>query len=59
MILLVPLDVSNTWIDGGMDMKTFWYIILMVNAILLFFVLPVGMWFYEAADESIVSSLTQ
>ena len=35
-------------------MKTFWYIILMVNAILLFFVLPVGMWFYEAADESIV-----
>ena len=36
-------------------MKTFWYIILMVNAILIFFVLPAGMWFYEAEDENWVS----
>ena len=55
MFLLVPLDVANTRNNGGLDMKSFWYTILMTSAIFIFIVLPTAMFFYEAEGDAMVS----
>jgi hypothetical protein len=48
---MLPLDVTNVTTDGGLDMKTFWYIVYMTLAIMVFFVYPFSLFFYEQDEE--------
>jgi len=52
---MVPLDVSNTRYDGGMNMKGFWYGVLMTIAIFIFIILPPTFLFYESEGLGMVS----
>jgi hypothetical protein len=51
MLLMVPLDVSNARIGGSMDMKNFWYSMLMITSIFIFLIIPVMMFWSESAEE--------
>lgn len=54
---MLPLDVSNTRGDAGLDMKTFWYTIYCLIAVFVFLVLPFSLFFYETEGDEIVSLL--
>lgn len=49
-LLLVPLDVSNTLADGGIDMPTFYTIVYIIVLVYLLGLSPFTMFFYES-DE--------
>ena len=51
LILMVPLDVSNTRYDGGLDMVTFWEIIFLVIALMTIFLIPFFIFLYETDEE--------
>jgi LMBR1 domain-containing protein 1 len=54
--LLVPLDVANesALIPGGLDMKSFWYLIYIVVLVFICILLPFALFFYETdGDEGI------
>lgn len=62
-VLLLPLDVGNrtglvgcgVWNDdcGGLDMRVAWQFVYMIIAILVVFVFPFGIFYYEADDEGL------
>eukprot|EP00357_Protocruzia_adherens_P006001 CAMPEP_0115005264 /NCGR_PEP_ID=MMETSP0216-20121206/19751_1 /TAXON_ID=223996 /ORGANISM="Protocruzia adherens, Strain Boccale" /LENGTH=499 /DNA_ID=CAMNT_0002371523 /DNA_START=100 /DNA_END=1599 /DNA_ORIENTATION=+ len=51
-VLLLPLDVSNTRHNGGLDMTFFWILIYIIIAIFVFFLIPFTMFYYETDDEA-------
>lgn len=53
MVLLLPLDVANARTNGGLDMKSFWYTLLMTTCIWIFLILPTAMFFYESEGDKI------
>ena len=51
-VLLLPLDVSNSrGQGGGIDMKTFWFIVYMLSAIWLFIIIPFMKNYLEADED--------
>jgi hypothetical protein len=48
--LMLPLDVANNHFypnSGGIDMKTFWYVIYISTLVMITILLPYAMLFYE------------
>jgi len=54
-VLMVPLDVANSRIDGGLDMKAFWYAICMMMCIFIFIFVPIALLFHESEGMGLVS----
>lgn len=51
-VLMLPLDVSNSrGGGGGIDMKSFWYLIYMLSAIWIFIVIPFMKNYLEADED--------
>ena len=51
MLLMIPLDVSNVRDAAGLDMKNFWYAMIIISAIFIVFILPVCMFWSESSIE--------
>eukprot|EP01107_Rhizomastix_libera_P009698 TRINITY_DN2582_c0_g1_i1.p1 TRINITY_DN2582_c0_g1~~TRINITY_DN2582_c0_g1_i1.p1 ORF type:complete len:504 (-),score=122.11 TRINITY_DN2582_c0_g1_i1:73-1482(-) len=56
-VLMLPLDVANTSLNGSLPMDVLWEIVFLVMVILALGVLPFTMFYYEADEEkgSIIS----
>lgn len=54
-VLMVPLDVANARIGGGLDMKAFWYAICMIMCFFIFIFVPLALLFHESEGLGIVS----
>jgi len=48
---MVPLDVANARSNGGLDMKTFWFIIYCIIAFMVTVFLPFSIFLYETDEE--------
>ena len=51
LILMVPLDVSNTRNNGGFDMVVFWEIIFSIIALMTIILIPFFMFLYETDPD--------
>ena len=50
MILMLPLDVANRAVDGGLPMQQLWEAMYLTASIMAFGVVPFMMFYYEAED---------
>lgn len=54
-ILMVPLDVANTRLEGEIDMRAMWYTITSIMCFFLFIFVPIALFFYESEGLGMVS----
>jgi len=48
---MLPLDVSNSRGNGGLDMTVFWEMVYIINFIFLTILIPFAIFFYESDDQ--------
>eukprot|EP00164_Ancoracysta_twista_P001856 GFYU01002440.1.p1 GENE.GFYU01002440.1~~GFYU01002440.1.p1 ORF type:complete len:480 (-),score=160.37 GFYU01002440.1:238-1677(-) len=51
-VLVLPFDVANRGSGNSLDTKLLWEFVFMIASILLIFVIPFSLFFYESDDES-------
>ena len=51
-VLMVPLDVSNNrTFGGGIDMKSFWFIVFIITLVYILIIFPITSSLYETEDD--------
>jgi len=51
-VFLIPLDVANSTVNGGIDMWTAWAIAIIGIMVLMLAAIPFAFWFYESEMDS-------
>jgi len=51
-VFLIPLDVGNALVDGGIDMWTAWAVAVIGMMVILVVAIPFAFWFYESDISS-------
>jgi hypothetical protein len=46
-VLMLPLDVSNSLTNGGLNMRVFWWIVYMTILVAVTVLLPLAIYVYE------------